>query len=200
MKKQVLIPGLLVLALAVLSGTTYAASLSCKGGIVSDGDSRVDLLSKCGEPDARESHDEVVSERLDDGTRRKTFITVDDWTYNFGPTQLQRVVTLKNGVVTDIRTASYGYEKGTQPTARDCSEQVVSQGDLKSDVLAKCGEPTWKDEHEEEFSERLADGTVVKRYIPVEVWTYNLGPNRFMRVLTFRNGKLTDISTGSYGY
>jgi hypothetical protein len=79
-------------------------------------------------------------------------------------------------------------------------QQLVSLVDSKSDVVAKCGEPAWKDVHEEEFSERLETGAFQKRFITVEEWTCNLGPNRFVRILTFRNSRLTDIRTGSYGY
>ncbi|MBW1954196.1 MAG: DUF2845 domain-containing protein [Deltaproteobacteria bacterium] len=29
---------------------------------------------------------------------------------------------------------------------------------------------------------------------------YNLGPNRFIRILRFENGRLVDITTGDRGY
>ncbi len=37
-------------------------------------------------------------------------------------------------------------------------------------------------------------------FVTIEEWTYNLGPNRFLRILTFRNGVLANIKTGGYGY
>jgi hypothetical protein len=67
-------------------------------------------------------------------------------------------------------------------------------------VLAKCGEPALKDVHQEEFKERLESGLTRSVFVNVEEWTYNLGANRFVRILTFRNGKLTDIRTDGYGY
>ena len=57
-----------------------------------------------------------------------------------------------------------------------------------------------KDVHQEELRERLSSGEVRKTFVVVEEWTYNLGPNRFTRILTFRNNKLVDIRTGGYGY
>jgi hypothetical protein len=164
------------------------------------GDSRVDVLMKCGEPDAKESHDEELIDRGDDGTKRKLFITVEEWTYNFGPTQFMRIVTLKNGKVAFIRTGNYGYSKDARPTQQECSEQIVSVGDTKSDVIAKCGDPTWKDTRQEEFKERLDDGLEKKVFVTIDEWTYNLGPNRFVRIITFRNGKLVEIKSGGYGY
>ncbi len=190
----------LVLMLAVPHSDLFASTLSCAGGIVSVGDSRVDLLAKCGEPDHKESHEEAVSERLDPGVRQKTYITVEDWTYNYGPTQFMRIVTLRNGKVSHIEAGNYGYTKGAKPSERECSEQIISRGDTTADVTAKCGAPSWKDVHQEEFKERLDSGLYRTVTVNVEEWTYNLGPNRFVRILTFRNGKLTDIRTGSYGY
>lgn len=191
---------LLVLLAAGPSGEAESAAIDCPGGIVSSGDSRVDLLVKCGEPDAKESHDEEIIDRLDDGTRRKLFVTVEEWTYNFGPAQFMRIVTLKNGKVASIRAGNYGYGKETKPNPRECSEQIVSIGDSKSDVLAKCGDPTWKDARQEEFKERLDSGLMRNVFVTIDEWTYNLGPNRFVRIFTFRNGKLVDIKPGGYGY
>ncbi len=70
---------------------------------------------------------------------------------------------------------------------------------IETDVLAKCGEPSLKDSHVEEFRDKL-DGTERNVLVTVEEWTYNLGPTRFVRILTFRNSRLTDIRTGNYGY
>jgi len=192
---------LLFLALVTLisSADILAATVSCDGGIISTGDRSIDVLAKCGAPDSKESHQEELSERLDDNTKQKVFVTVEEWTYNFGPTRFMRIVILKNGVVTNIRTGNYGYTKQTEPLQRECSEQLVSVGDSKTDVLARCDEPSLKDTHVEEIREKLGD-TERKVFITVEEWTYNLGPTRFVRILTFRNSRLADIKTGNYGY
>ncbi len=189
-----------LLLMAAPSVRVSASDLSCDGGIISTGDRNIDVLAKCGPPDSKESHQEELSERLDDTARQKTFITVEEWTYNFGPTRFMRIVIMKNGVVANVRTGNYGYGKNTKPAQEECSEQIVTIGDLKTDVLAKCGEPALKDVHQEEFKERLESGLTRSVFVNVEEWTYNLGTNRFVRILTFRNGKLTDIRTGGYGY
>jgi hypothetical protein len=195
--------GIILLFLALASATpvpgVQAATFSCGGGIISSGDRSIDVLAKCGPPDSKESHQEELSEKLDDTAKQKVFINVEEWTYNFGPTQFTRFIILKNGVVTDIRTGNYGYAKPTEPAERECSEQILSLGDSKTDVLAKCGEPALKNSHVEEFKEKSGD-TEKTLFVTVEEWTYNLGPSRFMRILTFRNSTLTDIRTGRYGY
>jgi hypothetical protein len=200
MMKTGIILWFLALMPALPCPRAHAATLDCAGGLISVGDSRVDLLSKCGDPDAKEAHEEEITERPGDGSKRRLFVAVEDWTYNFGPGRFMRIVTLKNGTVTNIRTRNYGYSRNAKPDQRECSEQVVSVGDTKSDVIAKCGEPAWKDTRQEELKEKLDDGREHKILVTIEDWTYNLGPNRFVRILTFRNGRLTDIRTGKYGY
>jgi hypothetical protein len=39
-----------------------------------------------------------------------------------------------------------------------------------------------------------------KQFMTVKEGSYNLGPNRFVRILAFRNGKLVDIKISGYGY
>ena len=36
--------------------------------------------------------------------------------------------------------------------------------------------------------------------VPVEIWLYNLGPNKLMRRLRFEGGYVVDIDTLGYGY
>lgn len=189
----------LALMLTVPCHPLCAETVDCRQGSVSVGDSRAETLLKCGEPDGKESHQEELIEQPDSSALRKQFITVEDWTYNFGPNQFERIVTLRNGKVTDIRTGGYGYRKDDKPAPPEFSGRIVSIGESKSEVLVKWGEPAWKDTRQEEFKERLTDGTYRTTMVTIDEWTYNLGPQRFMRILTFRNGKLTDITTGSYG-
>jgi len=197
-------PGMLLLYFALLlttpSSESYAASLACPTGTVFVGESRADVLAKCGEPDWKNSHQEEVVERLDSSTKQKLHITVDEWTYNFGPSQFMIIVILKNGKVADIQEGDYGYSKSSKPEQREFSDRIVSIGDLQGDVVMKWGEPMGKNSRKEELKEKLPNGKERTELVTIEEWTYNLGPNRFMRILTFKNGRVTDIQTGSYGY
>jgi hypothetical protein len=98
--------------------------------------------------------------------------------------------------------------------AFQCDGKVISKRNTKFDVLRKCGEPDYIDSWEEERAvrgygrfEMPRSGGIPETQVPivsvihvqVERWTYNLGPNRFMQVLRFENGKLVDIDTGDYG-
>ena len=97
-----------------------------------------------------------------------------------------------------------------------CRGKVISLGDTAARVLAECGEPdgieSWTEEHiKRDFfrptvpndtteEERLREPLFIKEYVAVERWTYNLGPNQFVRYLRFENGILKKITTGDYGY
>jgi hypothetical protein len=111
MKKIALLSCFFALLLAVFCITVYADSVSCTGGIISTGDRSADVYAKCGSPDFRDSHQEEVVQRIDADTKKKVYITVEEWTYNFGPNQLIRILVLKNGEVVEIRTGNYGYQK-----------------------------------------------------------------------------------------
>ena len=72
---------------------------------------------------------------------------------------------------------------------------IVSSGDSISEVMVKCDPPTNKirrTDSEDTFSGRV-------RYIELEEWTYNEGPNTLVHYLTFRNGILTEVKTGTFG-
>jgi hypothetical protein len=88
-----------------------------------------------------------------------------------------------------------------------CGTQLVSEGDTRSEVAVKCGEPTeivsqksvfrrpvvWTNGRPYFIGEDLIE-------VQVESWIYNLGPNKLMRRLRFEGGVLAEIETLGYGY
>ena len=81
-----------------------------------------------------------------------------------------------------------------------CSNNIVDVGDSKIEVLAKCGEPTLKEEVGEDITRERdsRESKIAKRY--VEKWTYNFGSTRLIYVLTIRDGRVIDISTEDKGF
>jgi len=90
--------------------------------------------------------------------------------------------------------------------AMRCGTRLVATGDTRAMVHQFCGEPT--DVVTRTILQRpnfllhgrtyfLNEGYVE---VPVEVWTYNLGPNRLMRRITFIDGSIDTIETLGYGY
>lgn len=68
-----------------------------------------------------------------------------------------------------------------------CEDQLVEEGFTFVEVLERCGAPAF----ETQRPAWLVPGVVVF----VDEWTYELGRNRFRRLLTFENGRLVRIET-----
>lgn len=95
--------------------------------------------------------------------------------------------------------------RGEAATLR-CGSNLISDGASTSDALMKCGEPMDKQIRQESTSTRNrvrqgreTSSTTQTVTVQVEEWTYNFGPNRFMQVVTFTDGKLTDVRAAGYG-
>jgi hypothetical protein len=106
-----------ILLLVALSNLGHADTMRCgeTGPIVSSGDTTADVLTKCGEPTQREKRQECREPPTGrpraggQGPFQGTdCITVDMWTYNFGPRRLVHKLIFKNGRLTAIQTQSYG--------------------------------------------------------------------------------------------
>ena len=72
---------------------------------------------------------------------------------------------------------------------------IVSSGDSISEVMVKCDPPTTSIKRTD--SDETVRGRI--RYIEVEEWTYNEGPHTLVHYLTFRNGILIEVKTGTFG-
>jgi hypothetical protein len=66
-----------------------------------------------------------------------------------------------------------------------CPPHVVTNGMTLLEVRERCGPPVFEDHRYEE----LAPGI----WIDVDEWTYELGANKFRRLLRFENGRLERI-------
>ena len=95
-----------------------------------------------------------------------------------------------------------------------CGSDLVSIEDRKIEVLKVCGEPEfieeWQDEtvtHVTGEKDEIIGDLIIGRetnigrsnLLHIEEWTYNFGSRRFMRYLTFVNGKLKKIEDGPKG-
>ena len=91
-----------------------------------------------------------------------------------------------------------------------CNRHIISVGDYTSKVLEKCGEPDHRDEWEKIVETEVYEEVdsldrsyykpqIIKRSVKLERWTYNFGPQKFIRYLEFQEGELTKIETGDKG-
>ena len=102
-----------VLVLVMLGTSLPAHAFRCGTRIISRGDHASKLLDFCGEPAAIQTR---LAQRSFGADYRRAFVPafvedvwIEEWTYNFGPSKLMRLVRIENGWVTEIRTLGYGY-------------------------------------------------------------------------------------------
>jgi hypothetical protein len=88
--------------------------------------------------------------------------------------------------------------------------RLVSVGDRMSDVRNRCGEPDAMVERIERrkvkhrFTRRIGnvEESVTEEEeieIPINEWTYDLGPGAFIRYVIFESGAVVNVATGEYG-
>lgn len=90
------------------------------------------------------------------------------------------------------------------------SGRLVDVGDGMADVAERCGEPDvavhrvetrrirhWFTRRVGDLEESFAEEEEVE--VPIDEWTYDLGPYSFTRTVIFENARVRDVATGSYG-
>jgi hypothetical protein len=187
---------ILLLALTVVCASNRALALTCPDGIVSLGDTIAQVHIKCGDPTIWDQRIEETNHRDDEGQWYHSSKTIDEWTYDFGSNRLIQTLIFKNGDLIKVTTGGYG--RGATNSARD-RPGIISVGDSKSKVILKWGQPTYLEQRQEERSSYGSKGAGLQKTVTIERLTYDFGPDRFIRILTFENSKLVNIRTGSYG-
>jgi len=215
-------PGRAVLALAAGAVACAAAmgaraddSLRCDGGIVSIGDSKLDLLGKCGSPALVEERPVEFSQlSILPGaapSEQRSATTIEKWTYDFGPSRFVQIVSLELGRVVRVERGTYGYDSNATrrdkapkiPRAR-CDHLVPREGLTSFELLSRCGEPAMREVGLATISSLVGGSrggsTVLSRTAPVEVWYFDFGPQVLVRRVTVEDGRVLRVETGGYGY
>lgn len=97
MRKLILIFTLLFLIPIICLSNGYADNmLRCPGGIISLGDTKEDLMDKCGNPTDVE----------------KSWLNVEYLTYDRGPNRLVKTIKIIDGIVNRIKSDGYGEKPG----------------------------------------------------------------------------------------
>jgi len=109
-----------------------------------------------------------------------------------------------------------------------CGTKLVVAGDTKLEVLKKCGEPDFKEtikmlktskevnlssagtstnltsRHSSLSSHKHSDQSGItlgtETIEAVEQWSYNRGPTQFIKLLTFRGGRLESVDEADRGF
>ena len=82
-----------------------------------------------------------------------------------------------------------------------CDGEIIQVGDPEVKVVGACGFPSSETKyqsggliHNSTGGAREMIGSEMNKVI------YNFGPEKFMQILTYKNGILVDIKDGGYGY
>lgn len=109
-----------------------------------------------------------------------------------------------------------------------CGTKLVVTGDTKLEVLSKCGEPDFKEiikllkqsksvnlsdnstqrgvnlnsRHSNVSSSTAQSGITLgtETIEAIEQWSYNQGPTKFIKLLTFRGGRLESVEEAERGF
>lgn len=187
-----------VLLLALIGVSTPAqgtSSLRCDSKVVSAGMLAAEVLAVCGEPDLRDVW--AVPGAYGYGA------PTEQWTYNFGASQLLRVLLIRNGRAEIIDSAGYGF-----PTPRDrrCSPNDIQPALSKYWLLTHCGEPLTRVADYVFYSEPRHPRPGLPKFhgavSPVyrEEWTYNFGSSNLLRLVTLENGLVVEVQLGNRGF
>src|SRR5512138_79997 len=79
-----------------------------------------------------------------------------------------------------------------------CGNRVITQGDPADKVLQFCGSPvsTQTRHAERPYIDELGRSYLYRGLVEevlIEEWTYNLGPNQFMRLVRIENGRVVEV-------
>lgn len=110
MKKM--LSGMLFLATALaLSGAAGADSMRCGTKLLTDGDPLDKVEALCGPPASVERREILRPYYNHNGTRANYSyeVSVEIWTYNFGPSKLMYRLRFEDGLLVDVDTLSHGY-------------------------------------------------------------------------------------------
>jgi len=98
-----------------------ALAFYCGHDLVKEGDYKLQVLEKCGNPDYQESRVEYRSTVLRGSGLaqpgldliRQEPVTIDEWTYDFGPRRFMQWLHFENGRLILIKDLGYGTVNGT---------------------------------------------------------------------------------------
>ena len=81
-----------------------------------------------------------------------------------------------------------------------CGSRIIKEGDTQDKVVSVCGEPTQQSRTWIERAPQYELGGQWYSYpgtefVPVDLWTYDFGPNKLMQRVRFVDGLVVSIET-----
>lgn len=188
----------LPILLLLLSWTQNALGFVCNNNVISLGFSKAEVIIKCGDPSWTNSSSQYIIDNAYTPFETRMSIVTEQWIYNLGPNRFVRILGFQNSRLINIDEGDYGYLEG-QPLAAGCESVDFKIGRSQAEIRARCGQPFFIDSRREEVLSNISATAKRVTVNIVDEWTYNLGPHQFLRILTFRNGHLSEVRTGERG-
>ena len=110
MKKMML--GMITSAVGLaFSGAVAADSMRCGSKLMTDGDPQDKVAAYCGQPASIERHEILRGYGYHNNIpiHSSYEVSVELWTYNFGPNKLMYRLRFEDGLLVDVDTLSHGY-------------------------------------------------------------------------------------------
>lgn len=114
MKKTIL--GIAALSILTAAATASADSMRCGTKLLTDGDTLDKVEALCGPPAAIERREILRPYGYNRGiTVHSSYeVSVELWTYNFGPNKLMYRLRFEDGLLVDVDTLSHGYHSANE--------------------------------------------------------------------------------------
>jgi Protein of unknown function (DUF2845) len=183
-------------AVCTCSFLANATTLKCDNGVVRMTDSKYEITHKCGEPAYTDFSQVTRISKRSKSETVSSFVTVEDWLYNFGHERFVVVLTFESDKLIGMRSFGYGRSEGEKINFN----KKVDIGDPSVRLLFLFGPPSYKEERVDTKVISRKEGTTIPKQKTIARWTYNLGPNRFIRIYHFVNGRLKKTTFGSKGF
>ena len=97
---------LVIMFSVVLQAFADESSLRCKSGLIMLGETKIEVLSKCGEPGSKSTVDRKVA---GSSSSRVLYVTVEEWTYNFGPRDFIYTLEFQGSKLIGINRGERGF-------------------------------------------------------------------------------------------
>ena len=82
-----------------------------------------------------------------------------------------------------------------------CSEGLVVVGDTASDLVRKCGQPTYTSQRvQNTLNQTNIPGQYIITTTVIDEWTFNFGRDRFQYRILLTNDRIWQFESLNYGY
>jgi Protein of unknown function (DUF2845) len=103
--------------------------------------------------------------------------------------------------LTSFIVASQGSAFAVTSDSLMCSGGIISITDTASELVRKCGQPSYATQREQKISEEGDfPGERIITTIKIDDWTFNFGPDRLQYHIILKNGRIWSIDSLNYGY